>query len=197
MIYEFVRPLTCPFEKIERYVPKAGNILDVGCGHGLLAKLLASKSARRQVLGIDPSYKKIELAGKNNSFKNLEFKVGFLANLKKKFDCIVIIDVLYLFPYEKKLDFFGSCFRLLKSGGKLILVENGNGKEFIFNILKIQENVMVKYLKFTHSEYKGIHFLGNRGYLKLLRKTGFKINLTKNLRSVLPYPHVMFVAKRP
>ena len=38
---------------VERYVPKKGFIVDLGCGHGLFACVLRESSPTRRVLGID------------------------------------------------------------------------------------------------------------------------------------------------
>lgn len=48
-----VRWHSCPFRAIAEEVPRAGRILEVGCGHGLLAAFLALESRARTVRGID------------------------------------------------------------------------------------------------------------------------------------------------
>lgn len=197
MFYEIIRPLTCNFSEIEKYIPKKGKILDVGCGHGLLAKLIASKSLKRSVLGIDPSVLKINAAETENKFDNLTFKVNHLGDIKEKFDCIVIVDVLYLFPQSLKIEFIKKARSLLNKEGKLILVENGDGKELIFKILRLQETLMTKVIKYTRSEYGGLHFLSAGGYEKIFLKLGLKIEVMTNIKSILPYPHFLIVAKNP
>lgn len=195
MFYAFIRNLTCPFEKIEEFVPKKGKILDVGCGHGLFSKLMAEKSGDRQILGIDPSVKKIKAAEKGNKLDNLSFKATYLEKINEKFDCISIVDMLYLLPDDQKLKLLENCRKLLNKDGRLILVENGFGKEFIFSILKLQESIMTKILKFTYSDFRGLYFLDSNNYRKLLIEAGFRVITEKNLKSVIPYPHVMFVVK--
>ena len=195
MFYEFIRKLTCPFEKIEEFVPKEGKILEVGCGHGLFSKLVAQKSNNIIVTGIDPSVKKIEAAKRNNNLKNLNFKVAYLEDINEKFDCITIIDVLYLLPDREKLKLLKNCRKNLNAGGRLILVENGYGKELIFWILKIQETIMIKLLRFTHSDFRELYFLDINNYRKLLINAGFEVEIEKNLKSIIPYLHVLFVTK--
>src|SRR5581483_2890047 len=47
---------------VERYVPKKGFVVDLGCGHGLFACVLREASPTRRVLGIDLDPRKIEVA---------------------------------------------------------------------------------------------------------------------------------------
>src|SRR5439155_1696288 len=47
---------------VERFVPRQGFIVDLGCGHGLFACLLREAAESRRVLGIDLDDRKIEVA---------------------------------------------------------------------------------------------------------------------------------------
>lgn len=79
---------------------KAKNILDIGCGEGLLAKLLLKKGVAQKVLGIDTSAKAIELGKElySNSIKikKMELKhQSFMSmNKRRKFDYIVCSEVI-------------------------------------------------------------------------------------------------------
>ena len=70
------------------------TVLDVGCGYGDLADDLAAKGA--QVTGIDIDIRRIEIAEKRYSRPNLSFLHGDIltADLKRRFDVIVISNVL-------------------------------------------------------------------------------------------------------
>lgn len=196
MIYEFIRTLTCDFDQIKPFVPSKGFILDVGCGHGIFARKLAQKAKQSRILGIDPAEKKIA-AAKNSSLKvpNLKFQRGYLKDISgKKFECISIIDVLYLLPTKEKLSMLLKCKSLLKKGGKLLLVINGKEPSWIFKILEIEEKIMINLLKFTYSDYKKTFFLDKNSYKRLLTKAGFLIENEVRIRSFLPYPHLLLVA---
>jgi 16S rRNA (guanine1207-N2)-methyltransferase len=45
--------------------PAAGNLLDLGCGYGPLALVLAARAPRAQVWGIDVNRRALELAARN------------------------------------------------------------------------------------------------------------------------------------
>ena len=194
-MFEFIRSLLCPFEQIEKYVPERGNILDVGSGHGTFSFLL-SKNSKRKVLGIDPSPKKI-LSAKKKIFPNLKFKKKYIHDLNgKKFDCITIIDVLYLLPENEKSSLLKKAKNLLKKGGYLILVINGRKDLISYKLLNLEETIMVKILKKTYSDNKKLYFRDNLFYKKLLKKLVFRILLQKELTSKLGYPpHILFLAK--
>jgi len=88
---------------IQKELPNAKTILDLGCGTGVHANLLAEKGYH--VTGIDLSDKMISIA--NNSLKNrynknkekLHFEVGDIRKIRKdkKFD--VVISLFHVFSY--------------------------------------------------------------------------------------------------
>jgi methylase of polypeptide subunit release factors len=63
----------CPFERLAAFVPLAGLIVDLGCGHGVFARALALESSKRCVVGVEPSAHKLAAAsaarpGQDNVF---------------------------------------------------------------------------------------------------------------------------------
>lgn len=197
MIFEIIRKLTCNFTAIEKYVPIRGDILDVGCGHGIFSKLLIDKSPDRNVLGIDPSEKKITLAKTNYlGIENLNFKKSYVDKIKRRFDAIVVIDVIYLFPPKDKLRFLKTLKKLLKPTGKVILVINGTEPRWIHNLLILQENIMQHFVKITYSDFDRTYFENKGETIILLEKAGLKIENIVSIKSLLPYPHSLFLASQ-
>ncbi len=197
MIFEFIRNLTCNFEEIESYVPVKGNVLDVGCGHGIFSRMLADTSPKRKVLGIDPSVKKITIAKKNNfGVKNLKFENAYIYKIRQRFDTAVVVDIIYLFPPKEKERFLKNLGKILKRNGLLVLVINGTKPVWIHKVLVIQEKIMHQILKITYSDYDQTYFESENETIKLLEKTGFKIIKIRNIKSIIPYPHLLFLAKK-
>lgn len=196
MLFETIRSLICPFDTIEQSVPKQGKILDVGCGHGIFSALLAKKSSRRSVLGIDPSEYKIQLAQKYCDLSpNLKFINTDLKKLKnKKFDAIVIIDVLYLLPQKVKISLLKRVKSLLKENGCLILKTTNTKPTLFYLLVKFEEYLMINIFHYTYSMDHKLHFLTRNEYLKLLKNVGFKVQTEKTFRGTLPYFHLLFVA---
>jgi len=87
----------CPYEVVESLLPKRGKILDLGCGYGLLANLIASKSRIRTVVGVDLNDSRVRVAKRSTkSLKNVSFHSYDVERFEiTQFDAIVITDVLH------------------------------------------------------------------------------------------------------
>jgi len=196
MMFEFLRKILCPFNKIEALVPENGDILDVGCGHGTFAEILAKKSKNRRVLGIDPSSSKISYAKKKERVsKNIKFKKGYLEDVKnQKFDCVTVIDVLYLLSPADMVKFLKNVKNLLRKKGVLILKTDSREPKMLTRLLEIEETIMVKLLKFTHSDTKKLYFLDRKEYRRVIKKAGLNIIKEKVFTSLFPYKHPTYVA---
>jgi len=98
--------------------------LDLGCGQGVLARKLSQKNMR--VMGVDASPKLIEFAKQRDPENTVNFQVRDAAKLQgipdKSFD--VVTCVLALQNMEHPADVFQEIGRVLKPGGKVLLVLN-------------------------------------------------------------------------
>lgn len=198
MIHELIRSLMFSFGEVEKDIPREGKILDVGCGSGMFTMKMARNFPEREVMGLDPSPGRIELARRRSgNLKNLKYKTGYLAGIRdREFDCVVIIDVLYLLPETEKLKLVKQVRKLLKKGGKLIIKFNGKSPGWKYGLLLAEEALMVKVLKLTYSDYGKVYFLSGWEYRQLLEKAGFKVVKEKRLSGKLGHlPHAMLVAE--
>ena len=111
------------------------NVLDIGCGGGLISESLAKKKAK--VTGIDENICSIKQAKEHAKISSLKIKYinqsldSFFNKNKKKFDLILCLEVLeHVNDVEKTLD---KITKLLNPGAILILSTiNRNLKSLIF-----------------------------------------------------------------
>ena len=93
------------------------NILDIGCGGGLISEPMARLGAK--VTGIDASNKNIEVAKLHSKKSNL--KIRYLNKSPEQLDEIEKFDVilnLEIVEHVADVDLYiRSCFKLLKKGG--------------------------------------------------------------------------------
>ena len=112
------------------------NILDIGCGGGLLSEPMSRMGAN--VTGIDASDKNIKIA-KVHSKKN-KLKINYLCSsperlkIGRKFDVILNMEIV---EHVEDIDFFlKSCSKLLKKNGLMFVATiNRTLKSYIFAIV--------------------------------------------------------------
>ena len=125
------------FKLKNKFRPLSGiNILDIGCGGGLLSEPMSRMGAN--VTGIDASDKNIKIA-KLHSKKN-KLKINYLCSspeklkIKKKFDVILNMEIV---EHVEDIDFFlKSCSKLLKKNGLMFVATiNKTLKSYVFAIV--------------------------------------------------------------
>jgi 2-polyprenyl-6-hydroxyphenyl methylase/3-demethylubiquinone-9 3-methyltransferase len=167
-------------------------VLDVGCGHGLFASLLALQTPARQVVGVDPMASKIAVAQRvARTLPNVTFHTGSAADVADgPYDVVTILDVLYLLPRPAKLALLQCCRALLAPDGLLLLKTNDKRPRWKYLWARSEEQLMTG-LGLTKGQ--GLYFLSAAENRALLAEAGFEARVVR-LDNWLPYPHVLFVA---
>lgn len=105
------------------------RVLDVGCGTGVLTCLAAEMvGPDGKAVGIDPSQEMIRVAMRHAGAANgkVEFHVGAVEELPFEngtFDLILSSMMLHHLPTELKKTGLREVFRVLKCGGRLLVVD--------------------------------------------------------------------------
>lgn len=113
------------FSKEVGYRIKANNILEVGCGEGMLTERLHKIYPSALIIGIDISSRVGRLFSgtpKNVVFLNRTVQSVEL-EYRRFFDLIVICDVLHHVPKQDIPSFLQSVGQMLKSGGTIVIKE--------------------------------------------------------------------------
>jgi SAM-dependent methyltransferase len=120
-----LRWLLFPYQKMERLMPPAGLIADVGCGEGMFANLLALTSAARRVIGIDISERRLDLAQLTVQGRgNIEFHRVDARRLRlERLNAAILSAVLHHIPYEDQEPLLQSMWEALASPGILLVLE--------------------------------------------------------------------------
>jgi 2-polyprenyl-6-hydroxyphenyl methylase/3-demethylubiquinone-9 3-methyltransferase len=176
------------------------NILDIGCGGGLLSEPMSRMGAN--VTGIDASDKNIKIA-KLHSKKN-KLKINYLCSspeklkITKKFDVILNMEIV---EHVEDIDFFlKSCSKLLKKNGLMFVATiNKTLKSYIFAIVGAE--YVLRWLPIGTHEWE--KFVKPEDLKKILMKydlslnklEGMNFNIIKDEWSISRDLSVNYIAK--
>ncbi|MDB3982355.1 bifunctional 2-polyprenyl-6-hydroxyphenol methylase/3-demethylubiquinol 3-O-methyltransferase UbiG [Candidatus Pelagibacter sp.] len=176
------------------------NILDVGCGGGLLSEPMTRLGAN--VTGIDASSKNINIA-KLHAKKN-KLKINYLCSspeklkIQKKFDVILNMEIV---EHVEDINFFiNCCSKLLKKNGLMFVATLNKtlksyvfaiiGAEYILRWLPIGTHDWEKFVK--PEDLKKILIKNN---LKLEKLDGMNFNIIKDEWSVSSDTSINYIIK--
>ena len=161
------------------------DILDIGCGGGLLSEPMSRLGAN--VTGIDASEKNIKIA-KSHLIKS-KLKINYICGspenlkIKKKFDVILNMEIV---EHVNDLNFFikQSSLLLKKNGLMFIATLNKTLKSYIFAIIGAE--YILRWLPVgTHDWEKFVKpeeliEFGKKNYLELVKIDGVNFNILKD-----------------
>ncbi len=189
------------FELKNKEKPLKGvNILDIGCGGGLLSEPMRRLGAN--VTGIDASIKNIKIA-KLHAKKN-KLNINYLCTypekmkLNKKFDVILNMEIV---EHVENIQFFlKSCSKLLKKNGLMFIATiNKTLKSYMFAIIGAE--YVLRWLPIgTHEWEKFVKPEDLKNILKnnnlvLNRLDGMNFNIIKDDWNISKDTSVNYIAK--
>jgi len=188
-LYSILRSLILPISEIESILPKTGYILDVGCGYGLTTIYFALSSSRRRVKGIELESGRIKIAEMAASnIKNVSFMSDNLATKEqKKYQTIVLIDLLHHLSTTNKLTVLNQCFKLLTPNGLLVIKDINTNPRFKYLWNYFHDLIMTR--------FGSLEFYNSSKMITLLVSSGFKVTKHYSIKHLL-YPHYLYVCKK-
>jgi 2-polyprenyl-3-methyl-5-hydroxy-6-metoxy-1,4-benzoquinol methylase len=176
------------------------DILDVGCGHGVLVALLLDGHPERRVVGIDPDARKIAWANESiGKDPRAEFRACTIdvlaAEQHAAFDCVVVADVLCLISRDSWAPLLAAARSLLKPGGRLVLKDAENDGSWRAAKALSQEWLMVHLLRRTVSS--GIGFATRDELSDYVTRAGFVMDDVVSYARGYTTPHVLLTAHLP
>jgi 2-polyprenyl-3-methyl-5-hydroxy-6-metoxy-1,4-benzoquinol methylase len=193
--YLRLRWAVCPFDRLLPFIPREGRLLDVGCGSGLWLTYLALERPGLVLHGIDADARKLALAAKSKIGKPVLRQAGADDLPEGTFDCITILDVLYVLPDEVKATVLQGCHRALSAGGTIVVKELDTRPRWKFAPAALEELVAVRAVKLTHGG--GLHFQSLDDLSRTMGAAGFVgVEATRIDRGYL-HPHVVVCALKP
>ena len=172
---------------VEAYIPADGTIVDLGCGHGVLANYLALRSPRRRVIGFDLDEHRIAVA-QSVGLPNAGFHCQDLFDTEPvPCDVMVLADVLHhLSSHEAGEELLARCCERLPDDGLLVVKE-------------IVQRPLWKYLCTQPVDwlfYKGaVHFRSPEQFAALFERLGLDAEFVP-LHAWRPLSHAMYLCRK-
>ena len=174
-------------------LPDEGRILDVGCGFGLFAAYFGQTHPRREITGIDPNARRIEMAkrvARSLDLTHHTFVAGDVrdAPIQGRFDAVYVLDVMHHIPKDAQRGVLERLHGLLAPGGVLVMKDITTEPRHQLLFTEALDRLMVGFdeeLAYRHHQAWG----------QLLREIGFRVRVVR-VPDVLPYPHVVISAVR-
>ena len=187
-----MKPSTRPLKKI--------NILDIGCGGGLLSEPMCKLGAN--VVGIDASKKNIEIAKFHAKKNNL--KINYICSspekikIKKKFDVVLNMEIV---EHVDDINFFiKKSSELLKKNGLMFIATLNKtlksyafaivGAEYILRWLPIGTHDWEKFVK-----PKDLIKISEENNLKIKNLDGLKYDILKDKWELSNDDSVNYIAR--
>ncbi len=148
---------------------KVKSILDVGCGAGVLTKMITDFLNPEQMLGVDISEKMIATANKLNVDKKIKYQSGdiYKFNTQTKYDLVTCADII------EHVDDDVEFLQILSKFGNRIVIRVPM-EDCIFNYLFKKIGISDE-LKKTEEQYGHIHHYSTESFFNLINNAGLKV----------------------
>jgi ubiquinone/menaquinone biosynthesis C-methylase UbiE len=178
-------------DEIGQYLPDRGRALDIGCGFGLFALYYAQIHPELEVHGFDLSARRVELARRAAAeigATNASFHVQNATDLRaqQRFDAIYMLDVIHHVPHGAVEDLLREVRASLAPGGVLLVKELDTEPAW--------QRLFAHALDLAMSPSSPPRYWSTGELGGLLTRLGFDVK-RHAMVDILPYPHVLYVAR--
>lgn len=192
-LFAKIRIWDSPFAEVERFIPKRGTILDLGCGDGFFANYLALKSSKRKVIGIEINKDRVKDA--NKGLENTQFIKEDVTKSKLNYvDVILMFHLLHhLHSKKAQISLIKYCVKKLKKDGKLLIVEVDRKPLVKYLFSYLIDTIIVPILFDKKLTDFNIHYRSQDEWIKLLKSFNLKIS-TRKADTGKPFSHIIIEA---
>ncbi|MGK8521227.1 class I SAM-dependent methyltransferase [Nocardia asteroides] len=175
--------------------PPGADVIDVGCGPGDLARVLARRAG--QVIGVDPSTPMIAYAtARCRDLANCRFELGTAQSLPlpdASADLVTSTFAMHHIPAPHRGDALAEMFRVLRPGGLLLLADTHPTDPFLSAAVRVMARFAAHRTHDTaHDHEDPLATIDLRRYRDLVRASGFQ---NVEFRTVRPATGVLSATK--
>ncbi|MEX1007126.1 MAG: class I SAM-dependent methyltransferase [Acidimicrobiia bacterium] len=197
-VHTALRWRTCPFRDVAAVVPCHGEILDAGCGHGLLSLYLAAQAPERRITGVDIDDEKLVVARRAMAAAHVEKRVTFERvdpdwRPDPQWDAIVEVDMLYLLGCTRSAEWLRIAAAALAPGGRLVVKELDVTPAWKARWSRFQELLATRVMRITEGEE--LELIPRAEVVATMTAAGLTVDARRLDRGRL-HPHYIAVGTR-
>lgn len=189
-LHVLIRFLTCPFLRTLDLFPKGSRTLDIGAGHGLLARLLIEHGVT-SVVAVEPDLRKSLLPFR---VPGVRFVAGFDESIRGTFDVVVIYDATYRIPVAERQALFDRVFARVRPGGTFVLKDLAPEARLKFAWARFQELMSDHLLGVSLGE--GFVYDTEAQVRERMARAGFTDVTARRIDRGYPHSHIVYTARR-
>ena len=183
---------------IDQHIPTtSGRLIDLGCGHGLVSLLVASRR-RQTILGIEMSPSRFAIAKKAaHDLSHVTFQHGDIAQMRIPLgDAILLIDVLFLFSDETQQRILANCAHALTPKGVVLVKDNTTIPGWKCCYATFEEKIKRSIRAYGVTTRSRPNYHASHRWRQLIRRANLKICNEFLIESIAPYPGIIYVCQK-
>ncbi|HEY7041441.1 MAG TPA: class I SAM-dependent methyltransferase [Methylomirabilota bacterium] len=179
-------------DEIGQYLPPRGRVLDLGCGFGLFSLYYATARPALSVEGFDRNPRRIAMAraaAARLGLPNVRYEIGDVMDFRggERFDAAYMLDIVHHIPPQAVRPLVEHVARTLPAGGRLLVKDVDRHPAYKRWFTLALDKVM--------DPAAPVRYWGTEELQHLLETVGFDVH-RHLMVDVLPYPHVLYIARR-
>lgn len=181
--YDFLRSLILPLNQIDDFLPKAGKIIDLGCGQGVVTYFLARRR-KRFLIGVDIDTKRLGKSKiRNVKFEAIDIRKFSLKGAKG----IILSDVLHHLKPQDQKNLIARIAKEIDKSGTLIIKEI-DAKELI----RSRFSRLWDFILYPKDQ---IFYFNSHELIKFLKDLGFEVKMIRASR-LFPGSTTLYICRK-
>ena len=176
-------------DEIGQYLPKTGQVLDIGCGFGLFSLYYAHLHPDVAFHGVDLDARRIEMArsaAKRLGVTNVSYEVADAATCSYggRWDGVYMLDLVHHISPDAVRPLLAQLHALVNDGGCVVIKEVDRKPAYKRWFTYLLDKMM--------DPKAPVHYWDSKEFVALLHDVGFRA-YCHAMVDYLPYPHVLYI----
>ena len=179
-------------DEIGQYLPRAGRVLDLGCGFGLFSLYYASVRPGLEIEGFDLNPRRIAMAreaARKLGLANVRYEVANATDFRdgRPLAAAYMLDIIHHIPAEAVRPLLEQMAKVLPAGGRLLIKDVEDRPAW--------KRWFTHALDWVMDPGSPVHYWSGEDLQVLLEEIGFSV-YRHLMVDILPYPHILYICER-